>query len=81
MTGASQRLRCVILTTGGWRVEGFVHVMPGTRLTDMMNSTAKPFVAVTDAVVRDADERVELFKPPYLAVNREQVAVIFPLDE
>lgn len=79
MTG-SQKVRCVALVAGGWRIEGVVHIMPGTRLTDMMNSNLKTFIPVTDAVVYDG-AGLEIARPSYLAMNRDHVTVISPLDE
>lgn len=80
MTAASQQVKCVVLAAGGWRVEGTVHVMSGTRLTDMMNSSTKSFLPITEAVVFDTASGEILFRPPYLALNRAQIAVIFPAD-
>jgi len=70
----------VIITTG-WRIEGDMHLLAGSRLTDSLNSRSKDFIALTDAVVSDAVTGAELYRPPYLAINREAIAVIFPLED
>jgi hypothetical protein len=70
-----------VLVTAGWRVEGDIHVLSGSRLTDSINSKAKDFIAVTDAVVTEVATGVALYRPKYLAVNREAIAVIFPLED
>lgn len=79
MYTSKDRVRCVIVS-GTWRIEGDVHVLAGSRLTDALNSKAKDFIAVTDSVVFDAVSGRELFRPPYLAVNRDAVSVVFPVE-
>lgn len=79
MYTSKDKVRCVIVVAN-WRIEGDVHVLAGSRLTDALNSKAKDFIAVTDAVVFDAGTGRELFRPPYVAVNRENMAVIFPVE-
>ncbi len=80
MYTSKDRTRCVIITAG-WCIEGDMHVLAGSRLTDSLNSRSKDFLALTDAVVSDAVTGAELYRPSYLAINREAIAVIFPLDE
>lgn len=77
---SKDKVRCVMVA-GTWRIEGDVHVLEGSRLTDSMNSKAKDFIAVTEAQVYDASTGKLLFSPPYVAVNRESIAVIFPIEE
>lgn len=79
MYTSKDRVRCVIVS-GTWRIEGDMHVLAGSRLTDALNSKAKDFIAVTDAVVFDAVSGRELFRPGYLAVNRDAISVVFPLE-
>ncbi|TLM81667.1 MAG: hypothetical protein FDZ75_07795 [Actinobacteria bacterium] len=70
-----------MIAAANWRIDGDLHVLQGSRLTDALNSKAKDFIAVTDAVVYDATTGKQLFKPAYLAVNRDSIAVIFPLED
>lgn len=79
MYTSKDKVRCIMVAST-WRIEGDVHVLAGSRLTDAMNSKAKDFVAVTEAVVYDASTGKELFRPPYVAVNRASIAVIFPAE-
>lgn len=76
---SKDKVRCV-LVVGSWRIEGEMHVLSGSRLTDALNSKAKDFLAVTEAKVFDAVSGKPLFDTEYLAVNREQIAVIFPAE-
>ncbi len=79
MYTSKDKVRCV-LAVESWRVEGDIHVLEGSRLTDSMNSKAKDFIAVTDAVVYDVSTGRELFRPPYIAVNRARMSAIFPIS-
>ena len=75
-----EQVRCVMVVRD-WRIEGDMHVLSGSRLTDALNSKAKDFLAVTNVKVYDARTGDMLFTPPYIAVNRESIACIFPLEE
>lgn len=73
------KIRCVMVVEG-WRIEGDVHVVSGSRLTDTLNSRSKDYISVTDAVVSDASTGQELYRPTYVAVNRLTVFAVFPLE-
>lgn len=79
MYTSKDKIRCV-LAVAHWRIEGDIHLLEGSRLTDSMNSKAKDFIAVTDAVVYDAASGRELSRPSYMVVNRTLIAVVFPLS-
>jgi hypothetical protein len=68
------------MAAGTWRIEGQVHVLAGSRLTDSLNSKAKDFIAVTDAVIYDATTGRKLFDPDYVAVNRDSIIAVFPVE-
>ncbi|MDO8964218.1 MAG: hypothetical protein Q7W30_06980 [Coriobacteriia bacterium] len=74
------RIRVVIITSG-YRIEGDFHVLAGSRLTDVLNSKAKDFFAITDAKVYQVGTDVVLYTPSYVAVNRDSIACILPIDE
>jgi len=67
----------VIVVIDSWRIEGDLHVLEGSRLTDAINSKAKDFLAVTDAYIYEAKSGTMLFQTPYLALNREAISLIF----
>jgi len=77
---SKDKIRCVIVAEG-WHIEGDIHLLAGSRLTDNLNSRTKDFIAVTDAVVSDAKTSTELYRPSYVAVHRNSIAVIFPIEE
>lgn len=67
----------VIAVVDGWRIEGNMHILTGSRLTDAINSKAKDFLAVTDALIYEAKTGALLFETPYLALNRDSISIIF----
>ncbi len=69
----------VCIATDVYRIEGEMYVLSGSRLTDALNSKAKDFFAITDAQIFDPATNELLYEPAYLAVNRDAIAVIFPL--
>ena len=70
----------VVAVVDGWRIEGDMHVLSGSRLTDAINSRAKDFLAVTDAVIFDTKTNAQLFDTEYLALNRDAISLIFLAD-
>lgn len=66
----------IVALVGAWRVEGQVHILSGSRLTDSLNSRAKDFLAVTDARVYDAASGAMLMDTPYLALNRVSIDMV-----
>ena len=66
----------VVAIVGTWRVEGQMHVLSGSRLTDSLNSRAMDFLALTDAKVFEVVSEKLLFETPYLALNRESISMV-----
>lgn len=60
-------------------MRGFVHVRQGERLKDELERD-ESFLAVTDAVVHDADGKV-IFNAPFIAIQREQIVWVMPAEE
>ncbi len=78
MESAPGTTRCTALVSG-WLVEGDIHVVAGGRLTDLLNTSGRTFIALTNAVVTDAATGEELARPSYLAINRANIELIFPV--
>lgn len=77
-SNAQTRTKVAILT-GSYQVKGYVDLMPGARITDLMNG-AKDFVAVTDAEVYEVGNTARhVFSVPFLNVCRAHVQIIAPL--
>ena len=68
----------VVLVVDQWRIEGLMHVLSQSRLTDALNSKSKDFLAVTEAKVYDVMTNKLLFQAEWLDVNRMSISVIFP---
>lgn len=75
-----EKMRVVMCTHSHW-IEGDMYVLPGSRLTDHVNVKAKDFFPVTDAKIYDLSADKILYSVSYVAVNRDDIAMIFPLGE
>ena len=71
----------VVVYTGIYRIKGNLHVVPGTRLTDMLNVKMKDFLPLTEVTVLDARENVILAEVPYLALYREAIIAVHPIEK
>ena len=75
---AQNRTRVAILTSS-FQIKGYVELMPGARITDLMNG-AKDFVAVTDAGVFEIGSNTRhVVSAPFINVCRTHVQIIAPL--
>jgi hypothetical protein len=68
----------VTILTSTYRVNGYIELVPGARVTDYIND-AKNFIAVTDAEVRGIEGRVVL-QVPFLNLSRDQIVIVTPGD-
>ncbi len=75
MENSDHRTRVTILT-GTYRIKGFIELVPGARVTDYLIE-AKDFIAITDAEVRDLNDR-HIFNAPFLNVSRKHIQVVSP---
>jgi len=71
------RTRVTILTST-YRVNGYIELVPGARVTDYIND-AKTFIAITDAEVRGPEGRMVL-QVPFLNMSRDQIVIVTPGD-
>lgn len=70
--------RPVIILTGTYRIRGQISLPPDERVTDYVTS-ARNFIAVTDAEVRAEDGRI-VFSSEFLNVHRDHIEVIAPAE-
>ena len=75
MYSHKDRLHVVILTQG-MQIEGDLHVLAGSRLTDALNSKGKDFFPVTDARICKVGSDDVLYSVQYIAVNRDSIDCI-----
>jgi hypothetical protein len=71
----------VMIITKDHRIEGEIHIIEGSRLTDALNSKAKDFYAITVAKVYRVSDGALIASPPYIAVARDAITAIFPVEE
>ena len=67
-----------VIQTRTHLVRGFVHIRQGERLKNELEKDEK-FLAVTNAVIHNADDKV-LFTAPFMAVQRTQIVWIMPVE-
>ena len=68
----------VTILTSTYRVNGYIELVPGARVTDYIND-AKHFIAITDAEVRGPEGRMVL-QVPFLNLSRDQIVIVTPGD-
>jgi hypothetical protein len=67
----------VVMHVGEWRIEGDLHVLAESRLTDALNSRSKDFLAITDATIFDARTGAKTAHTKFLDVNRTSISVVY----
>lgn len=67
-----------MIQTSAHLVRGFIHIRQGERLKNELEMDEK-FLAVTNAVIHDADDKV-LFTAPFMAVQRAHIVWIMPVE-
>lgn len=71
----------VSIFTGTYRIEGDLHVLPGSRLTDLVNVKARnDFMPVTRAVVYGQTKSELLYEVDFISINRDSIIMMFPID-
>ncbi len=71
----------VAILTRDYRIEGEIHLLPGSRLTDFVNSkTNEDFIAMTHAEIISLDNDKTVTKVAYLAINKSSITMAYPLD-
>jgi len=69
----------VEIYTRDYRISGEVHLIPGSRLTDFINTNlGESFIAVTNNQVFTLSDNKLILKPNYLAINRNAVTMVIP---
>lgn len=71
----------VILYTSDFRILGDIYIIPGSRLTDMLNIKGKDFIALTDASILGLKENTVFVEVPFLAIKRDSIVAVHPLSK
>lgn len=66
----------MVILAQGMQIEGDLHVLAGSRLTDALNSKGKDFFPVTDARICQIGSSEALYSVQYIAVNRDSIDCI-----
>jgi len=69
----------VVVILSQYRVTGKIHLHPGQRLSDYVNSV-KNFIPMTDTRVYQLDGKTEINRIGLLEVNIQHVLLIYPLE-
>ena len=75
----SKRPVAVTIQTLHHLMHGEIHVVPGERLKDELNSSEK-FIAVTNAEVKDASGST-LFRSAFITLNLDHILWLIPDEE
>jgi hypothetical protein len=74
----------VVVFTADMKIIGTIHI-PGGRLTDFLNSNGasdtETFIPITDASIYAKGSEDLLYFAKFLGVNKEQITLIFPLED
>jgi hypothetical protein len=62
-----------------FKVEGFVHVIPGSRLLDLLNAPGD-FLPVTEATISSLEGAQELGKKDFLALRKSSIILLMESD-
>jgi hypothetical protein len=71
----------VVVYVDDWRVEGELHVLSESRLTDALNARLKDFLAITNATIYDAKTGERLVTTRFLDINRTSISIVYTVDE
>jgi hypothetical protein len=66
----------IIILTRSYRIKGYIHLLPGARITDFLVDS-KDFLAVTDAEVWEIAGR-QVLTAPFVNVSREHIELVTP---
>lgn len=80
MYARKERLRVEIFTVNH-RIVADLHIFPGARLTDIMQSReTQTFFALTDVEVYDIHSKELLFRTDFVDINRNHIVMIKPYE-
>ena len=70
----------VTIQTVNQVIRGSIHVRPESRVKDELNNGKEEFIAVTDAVVYNANDE-EIYRCSFLVVHRTHIIWVIPQEE
>lgn len=70
----------VLIYTNLFRIEGFIYVIPGSRLIDFLN-TPGDFIPITDATLRFLAGEKETLQKDFLALRKSNIILLMETEE
>lgn len=70
----------VRIYTNLFLIEGFIYVIPGSRLIDFLN-TPGDFIPITDATLRFLPTEKESFQKDFLALRKSNILLLMEAEE
>ena len=68
----------VEMITSQGRVHGYIHVMPGQRVKDLLNTPGEQFLAVTDAQIGEGQNALH---HEFITINKICIYTVIPVNE
>ncbi len=66
----------VVILTRSYRIKGYIHLLPGARVTDYLVDS-KDFLALTDAEVWEMGGR-QILTAPFINISRDHIEIVTP---
>jgi len=66
----------VTILTRSYRIKGYIHLLPGARVTDYLVDS-KDFLALTDVEVWDTGGR-QVLTAPFVNISRDHIEIVTP---
>jgi len=70
----------VLVLTARYRIEGTVHLLRKSRLSDLMNRTDFNFLPLTDVVMYDCATGETVLESRFLCLNKSDITVVTPKE-
>lgn len=70
-----------IIYTKNFLITGAVHVLPHERLSELLDTTNKIFIPVTDATIYTVSDHRIVGRTKFLSLNKNEIVIIYPKDE
>lgn len=70
-----------IIYTKNFMITGTVHILPNERLTDMLDSSRKSFIPITDATIYNINDHRVVGRTKFLSLNKNEMVIIYPKDD
>lgn len=72
----------VIIITPSHKIEGDIYILPGSRLTDLLNVKARnDFIPVTSAVIYTQAQESAGEEVDFISLNRDSIVMIWPVGD